>query len=179
MNTGVAAKLAIELMELHGLRPAWNFVWDQAKRRAGCCRYRSKEIGLTLVYVKLNPEREVRDTILHEIAHALVGPGHSHGPVWKAMCIRVGARPIRCYSTEVVMPKGKYRATCGGCEKPFYKHTQPRLKPGRYHYCLGCGPEKGKLRYVCAPPPLPKPEPIDTTPLFDDPTPDTSPLFGD
>ncbi len=32
--------------------------------------------------------------LLHEIAHALT-PRDGHGPKWRAMCVRVGARPTR------------------------------------------------------------------------------------
>ena len=35
--------------------------------------------------------REVRDTILHEIAHALAGAKAKHGPAWKAIARRLGA----------------------------------------------------------------------------------------
>lgn len=38
----------------------------------------------------------IRDTILHEIAHALVGPNHCHDLVWKAKCLEIGATPRRC-----------------------------------------------------------------------------------
>ena len=36
---------------------------------------------------------EIRDTVLHEIAHALVGPEARHGPEWKAIAKRLGATP--------------------------------------------------------------------------------------
>lgn len=36
--------------------------------------------------------KEVHETILHEIAHALAGPGAGHGPKWREMARRVGAR---------------------------------------------------------------------------------------
>ena len=40
--------------------------------------------------------RQVTDTILHEIAHALAGPGAGHGPAWKATASRLGATPKSC-----------------------------------------------------------------------------------
>lgn len=40
-------------------------------------------------------KRLVRDTVLHEVAHALVGPGKGHGDEWKAKCVEVGAAPKR------------------------------------------------------------------------------------
>jgi len=37
----------------------------------------------------------VRDTLLHEIAHALVGTAHGHDEVWKAKCLEIGAINLR------------------------------------------------------------------------------------
>jgi hypothetical protein len=48
------------------------------------------------VSVDRNGAEEIVDTILHEIAHALVGPRHGHDTVWKAKCTDIGARPERC-----------------------------------------------------------------------------------
>lgn len=38
------------------------------------------------------PPKGIRDTILHEIATVIAGPEAGHGPKWKAVCRRVGAR---------------------------------------------------------------------------------------
>ena len=38
-------------------------------------------------------EEEIRDTVLHEIAHAIAGPEAGHGPLWKATARRIGATP--------------------------------------------------------------------------------------
>lgn len=137
------------LLKKHGLADkGWNFAWDNARRRAGCCSYSTKTIRLSRHYVELNvAERldDVIDTILHEIAHALT-PGKHHGPEWRAACEQVGARPERCYDAKVVsMPKGRFVAACPGCGKKFYRHRI--MKPGRWRYCLACGPDRGRLEY--------------------------------
>ena len=66
-----ARKLAHDLMRLHKLPAAWSFQFDRSKVRFGKCNYAKKEISLSQHLVQLNTETEVRDTILHEIAHAL------------------------------------------------------------------------------------------------------------
>jgi predicted SprT family Zn-dependent metalloprotease len=141
-----AKELAHRLMAQHGLTD-WAFAFNTNKRRAGACRYpfagRPGHIELSRHYVLRNPEDEVRDTILHEIAHALVGPGHGHDEVWKARCVEVGARPERCYGEEVEMPKGRWRATCGGCGREHDRHRRPKRMTG--WHCRGCGKEKGSL----------------------------------
>lgn len=140
-TTSVVAR---NLMNAHGLHD-WQFKFDKAKRRAGVCKHSKKVISLSLHYVTKNPEDEIRDTILHEIAHALAGPGEGHGLIWKSICIRIGAKPIRCYSAQVVMPEGRWKATCPNCQRIFKRHRRSRF---RRYYCPSCGREKGQLTFV-------------------------------
>jgi predicted SprT family Zn-dependent metalloprotease len=144
MNRSEAASLARTLMNQHGLGN-WVFEWDGAKRRAGACHHTKHKITLSIHYAERNAIDLVKDTILHEIAHALAGPGKGHGWEWKQICIRIGAKPVRCYSSDADMPEGKWKACCGGCTKLFTKHRQP--KRNGWTYCVKCGPDKGKLSY--------------------------------
>lgn len=116
-----AAVLAVKLMEQHGLDPfLWSFKFDQAVRRFGYCRhYRGGGgvISLSELFTELNPEEEVRITILHEIAHALVGPGVGHGPKWQAKCRELGIEPERCFGgpgskRSVVQPPSRFVGRC-------------------------------------------------------------------
>ncbi len=120
--------LAQQLLMQHGLAASgWRFALDRAKRRNGCCKYREKEISLSEFYITNNVVELVRDTILHEIAHALVGPGHHHNHVWKAMCVRVGARPVRCKPIgEVVGVQGRWRVACPNCPQTYHMHRRPK-----------------------------------------------------
>ena len=36
------------------------------------------------------------DTLLHEIAHAIVGPGHAHDAVWQTAARRIDCKAKRC-----------------------------------------------------------------------------------
>lgn len=115
--------LAVGLMRQHGLN-GWTFEFDNAKRRAGVCRYRCKVISLSRHYVRLNADNyeDIRDTILHEIAHAIAGFKAAHGPAWKAVCRRIGAKPERCYDSSKVimlrwMPTGVHPSQ--GCTQGF------------------------------------------------------------
>lgn len=148
MRMNQFASVARQLMNQHGLTD-WIFQWDRALKRAGCCFYRRKTITLSHFYVAnpKNPTEDIIDTILHEIAHGKAGHGAGHGPLWKQICIQIGARPKRCYGDNIEMPKGRYRAVCGGCGKEFYKHRLRNLNDG-YRYCVKCGPERGKLAFV-------------------------------
>jgi predicted SprT family Zn-dependent metalloprotease len=94
-------KLAKKLMRKHGLlKQGWSFKWDHAKRRYGCCNYTEMTIQLSKYLTRTVTIAEVEDTILHEIAHALVGPGYGHGWEWKEMCMQIGAVPERCKQAE-------------------------------------------------------------------------------
>lgn len=143
-----ARELAARLMAEHGLG-RWEFGFNNNVRRVGVCHYptraRPGRIELSRHFVERNPEAEVRDTLLHEIAHAQVGPGHGHDAVWRAKCAELGARPERCYGDHVEMPRGRWRATCPACGREFDRHRRPdRL--GGWH-CPRCGEDRGRLRW--------------------------------
>ena len=70
-------KLAMDLLAFHNL-PDWSFAFNRRKQALGLCVYHRKCIELSVYFVKRNSHEEILDTILHEIAHALVGPGHGH-----------------------------------------------------------------------------------------------------
>jgi predicted SprT family Zn-dependent metalloprotease len=92
MNHYQAAQLARQKMAEHGLHD-WQFALNgRFKNILGQCCYGRKLIELGKDFVSANGQAEVLDTILHEIAHALT-QGAGHGPVWKAMCLKIGARP--------------------------------------------------------------------------------------
>lgn len=127
-------KFAAEKLEewcLAGI--GWKFVWDnKATRRYGQCRYYKKEIGITKKLVLINTIEESKDVVLHEIAHALAGSGHGHDAEWKRMCIKVGARPERCYTPEerggtVKTIKGKWKLINKDTGQVYrYYHRKPR-----------------------------------------------------
>ena len=74
MDITTAATLAESLMAHHGLTATgWTFKMDRATVRLGLCQFGPKVISLGAVYVESADEAAVRDIILHEIAHALVG----------------------------------------------------------------------------------------------------------
>lgn len=105
------------LMREHGLlERGWTQVLDNSVQRFGLCNYRTKRLSFSRHLVQLNGIERCRDAILHEIAHALVGPGAGHGPVWRAMCRKIGAKPERCYSaaTTVTVPD-RWVGTCPNC----------------------------------------------------------------
>ncbi len=137
MNLVEAALMARLLMRDHGLSD-WQFGFDHARRRFGCCNYTHKRITLSRPLTFLNPIDEVRDTLLHEIAHALT-PGAHHGPAWQAMCVRLGCRPARCYTDERVVapprPPARFQMGCPKCDW----WADRRRRTRRKYLCKKCG----------------------------------------
>lgn len=128
-----AQKLAVNLMIQHGLGD-WRFEFDNAKRRFGVCNFRLKKIGLSSHLVKLNDEATVRNTILHEIAHALVGRKHGHNAIWRAKAIEIGCDGERCYSRETTnTPEARYIGTCPN------GHISKRHKKPSHKRLISCG----------------------------------------
>ena len=89
--TAIAA-LARGLMDGNGLGD-WAFAFLEAERRLGDCHFEDRVIRVGRAHALDASDAEIRDTILHEIAHALVGPAAHHGPEWKAAARRLGATP--------------------------------------------------------------------------------------
>ena len=152
-------EFALQKMEEWGLiEEGWSFVWDtRAVRRYGQCRYRKREIGVTKVLANLNTIEETKDVVLHEIAHALTGPGHGHDFVWKRMCRKVGARPERCYTPEdkggtVKTTKGKYKLINRDTGEVYrYYYRRPKHKDWSTRWVTGKKAQTyGKLQVVRA-----------------------------
>ncbi len=127
-----ARRLAVALMRQHGLI-GWRLVFDNAKTRAGICRSGPKEIGLSRVLTALHSQTEVTDTILHEIAHALVGPAHGHNEVWRARALAIGCSAHRCVSSTAPKPVGPWVGTC-----PAGHRTTRHRQPTRVQSCGHC-----------------------------------------
>ena len=127
MNTEMARKLAETLIDRH--LTGWSFEFDRSVRRFGCCKYNKRLITLSRDITSRNDVEHVRDTILHEIAHALVGPGEGHGPKWKRECVRIGATPKACYDSEKVATKTApyiLRCECGEQQLPRHRQRKPK-----------------------------------------------------
>ena len=112
MNLHEAKKLAEELILTHKLY-GWRFVFDGAKTRFGLCSYRNRTISLSRYLTLKREESFVRNTILHEIAHALVGCGNGHNSVWRNKALSIGCNGQRCGNDVSLKPS--WVGTCPSC----------------------------------------------------------------
>lgn len=91
MNLIEAEELATSLIAQHV--PSWTFRWDRALTTFGTADSANRTITLSKPHTAAAGEASVLDTILHEIAHAIVGPAHNHDRVWQRKARELGARP--------------------------------------------------------------------------------------
>lgn len=132
MDIGDAREMARGLMDEHGLAD-WTLVLDRAKQRAGVCRYTDQAIGLSRHLTLIHTQEQVRDTVLHEIAHAHAGARAGHGPRWRAAAVAIGATPDRCLPEEAGRIPGSWVGTCPS------GHTIDRhRRPSRVLSCRLC-----------------------------------------
>ena len=132
MDIGAAREMARGLMDEHGLEH-WTLVLDRAKRRAGVCHYTDRAIGLSRHLTRIHTQEQVRDTVLHEIAHAHAGARAGHGPRWRVAALAIGASPERCIPPEAGRIPGSWVGTCPG------GHSVDRhRRPSRVLSCRLC-----------------------------------------
>ena len=114
-------KLYKELSELHNCD--YGFKFDNAKNRCGLCNYKKETISLSNNYVKFNSDKSIKNTILHEIAHALTKSGHDYK--WKRKFREIGGNGNRINKEAIV----KYKLTgyCPNCNEEHQCHRRTRV----------------------------------------------------
>ena len=88
--------IALDLMTLHGVIH-FKFKFSGARRKWGSCS--SNTIRLSINHAISSDIKNIEYTILHEIAHAIVGVNHGHRQVWQNKANELG----------VVWRAGRYR----------------------------------------------------------------------
>lgn len=121
---------AHELMTEHGLIwDGWSLRIGNARRQFGSCNYSDRIITISGVLAAINPDEDVEDTILHEIAHALAGFTAGHGADWQRQCRLIGAKPERC--GNYVLPPKRFVGTCPACGHESRRERRTQVACGR------------------------------------------------
>jgi hypothetical protein len=145
MDWNDAVSLARTLMNEHGLGHI-PFKAHHSKRSFGTTRFigrrqifsrqweswEVKGILLSRPLTEVNSEVQVRDTILHEIAHAIAGPV-GHAWEWRQVDRQLGANPEAVCGKGVVQVRGPYQAQCTcGHVHSMYRMPKRQNKIFRY-----------------------------------------------
>ncbi|MEC7208813.1 MAG: SprT-like domain-containing protein [Pseudomonadota bacterium] len=131
--------LAYALLAEHGLSD-WQVRFDHARRRAGLCNYTTRTISLSRHYARHATQEHITDTVLHEIAHALVGPQHGHDAVWRQKAREIGCTATRCHTLS--FSSAKWMMVCpNGC----FAVERHRRKSG-----LVCASCKQRVNFIPA-----------------------------
>jgi predicted SprT family Zn-dependent metalloprotease len=107
-----ADRIAHQLVSHHLPGQGWRIAWDNARGRNGQCRYGTKTLSFSRPVTQQRDEADFRNTVLHEIAHAMT-PGAKHGPVWRRQFIALGGDGKRCSSDQIDQAAvAKYALEC-------------------------------------------------------------------
>ncbi|MDO4729555.1 MAG: hypothetical protein Q4B43_11205, partial [Bacteroidota bacterium] len=89
---------AFEQMEKYEVD--YTLFFTRSRRYKGCCFYTTKKIALVLTYGRYNfyyDLADVKNTILHEIAHAILGVGYGHRKEWQDKAREMGVTWTKKY----------------------------------------------------------------------------------
>jgi predicted SprT family Zn-dependent metalloprotease len=99
----------------------WDFRFDDAKKRFGRCDHINKTISMSRVLVEINRRPVVEDTILHELAHALVGASEAHGPRWRLVAKSLGCTGKVSVTRKDANVPYQWLGTCPSCRLNFWR----------------------------------------------------------
>lgn len=157
MTINQAITLANKMLSKHSELKYWNASTNNRKRSFGVCNYTKKQIELSSYLIPVMTNKGIKETIIHEIAHALT-PGHNHDKVWKLKCIELGGTGQRCGGSEKYMDgeKGrklaqqkmaKYTLTCPECGAIYHKNRKPTVDSSCGKHGRGYNPKYKLIIY--------------------------------
>ncbi|MGO1406492.1 SprT-like domain-containing protein [Agrococcus casei] len=122
------------LIKLH-LDASWHFAFDNARTRAGLTNFSKRQISVSRHLAVRWSDDDVHQTLLHEVAHAMAGPGAGHGPVWQRISRELGYVGGRTHHGEIASETAKWLGVC----PQGHEHYRFR-KPSRIASCVRCAP---------------------------------------
>ena len=129
-------ELVASEMDWHGLLPQWKATYDHGRRRAGMCVHASKTLSFSRHMIARGSPVNMRNTLLHEIAHAVAGPRHGHDRTWRAIARQIGCDGQRCHTMELAPPTWLYGCSAGCWHVPRFKRSHLSAST---HTCRMCG----------------------------------------
>lgn len=137
------AALAQSLMLEHIEDRDWSFGFDSGRRRAGLCSYTDKKITVSKYLSLVHSIDDVKQTILHEIAHAMSGPKEGHGKKWLATAKKIGYRNETYTGEEIAKKYAPYVGLCPNGHQ-HYRYQKPK----RLYSCEICSSGFNRLYMI-------------------------------
>ena len=149
MRFARAQAMTLEELRRQGLED-WTVRPCRALGYAGITYGSRREIHLSVPHLDAMDENEVRNTVLHEVAHALAGDAEGHGPRWRKIALALGSDGEEVYDlreevAEQVLASSRYHATCEHCGATHYRARRTRSMGN-----LACAetPQCSTLRWI-------------------------------
>jgi predicted SprT family Zn-dependent metalloprotease len=112
----------------------WKYGFCDSVCCGGWTEYDNKKILISrdLINAKNTSFSDIKDVVLHEIAHAIDECKNNHGPIWWKISKDIGCKlkTERCIKFKVPLYRFRYILNCPkGCTK------NKTFKPRKYEYC--------------------------------------------
>lgn len=112
---------------------------DKTRRRVACYYHSRKLFSYSRYFIIASTEDQLVDTVLHEIAHALVVPGSGHNKVWSDTYKRIGGGKNGSKAlNNIDMSIERYKLFCPGCNSEYYVNRNIYKRCGK---CMKNGDE--------------------------------------
>lgn len=110
--------------KLHG--GPYELKFNNNKTRAGMCLFSPPSIFISNYFVNSprTTSKDIKDVILHELAHAMTGPyvENPHGVEWKTCAKEIGCSGDRCSKPFITLNQCNYILKCPkGCKTGRHK----------------------------------------------------------
>lgn len=116
MELNIAREKMNELMAKHNLSH-WSFDFDRAVKRLGQCIWtkngvKVRKITMSKVMTISRSDKEITNTMLHEIAHAMdyeIRGDSAHDDIWRSIALSIGCDGNRCSNVDKEVSEKNYK----------------------------------------------------------------------
>lgn len=153
-----ARRLNLEVASLLGKERRtieWNFGWNAHHTHGKCIHIDGLKYRI-LISKSLISEKDVKNTVLHELCHAYAPLGSHHGPAWKAIANEVGRHfgetitrtSNKKHDADSRKPFAEIRCPVCGRVDYLWKRTSYAYRQTESCWCSHCGERKTKGKLI-------------------------------
>ena len=134
---------------LQSLIPTVFFSSNKHKTSLGCCAFISRKLDKEDIHISISqytPSDHIKETIIHELAHAISGSEQGHNNVFMSnfskllrMLSITNIKPTVVASGLEALAQGKYAIICNRCNKISYRHKRTDAFNNPERYKCSCG----------------------------------------